>query len=379
MAYDEKATQDAVTKWQEKKAALESEIETPETEETAGTEEKDETVVSKEAIDKETPAKEPEQKEVKADAKVDVKIDDKTDATKQQAEKETAYVPNKSYSVRGKKFEFDPIFEPILKNKETEEKLRQLHVKADGVEAMQLQRDNIKKEYETINQEYSKVLPIKDLYERARTFLEKGDMDNGVKCLAASVYTAFTEEEIEAVYLLTHPEKSEDKAKVVGEMNQLRNSIDTERGYSKANEEILQKEGELINRELGFFMEQPNVKAVSEYYDKTLGRSGAFLDKVIAHGINKSKELRKSCSVSEAISDMIKEVSPFIPKNNVETPPQKKDTSPQGNVKDKIAAPQKDVDKIPDMKSTGSVSRQSKPKSIAELRKAREALEASDE
>src|SRR5574343_619183 len=170
MVFDPQTAEENVKKFNEKLAAMESEVDG--INEEVKEEEKKET--SKEAIEKET----------------------KTIPEK------SSYVPNKKYSVRGKEFEFDKDFDAIITSKEVEDKIRNLYVKADGLEAIQKQRDTLKQTLDTASKELETIAPAKALYEKASQLIEQGNIEEGAKCLTAAMLSVFSQEEIDAVYAI---------------------------------------------------------------------------------------------------------------------------------------------------------------------------------
>ena len=88
------------------------------------------------------------------------------------------YVPNKTYSVHGKTFEFDPKFHPLLKDKAAEDKLRTIMCKADGLDAVVHSRDSWKSQFEVAAKDLDTIAPARALYDKACDYLKKGDEAN---------------------------------------------------------------------------------------------------------------------------------------------------------------------------------------------------------
>src|SRR5574343_411032 len=177
MVFDPQTAEENVKKFNEKLAAMESEVDG----------------INEEVKEEEVKEPEPEKKETSKEA---IEKETKTIPEK------SSYVPNKKYSVRGKEFEFDKDFDAIITSKEVEDKIRNLYVKADGLEAIQKQRDTLKQTLDTASKELETIAPAKALYEKASQLIEQGNIEEGAKCLTAAMLSVFSQEEIDAVYAI---------------------------------------------------------------------------------------------------------------------------------------------------------------------------------
>jgi hypothetical protein len=274
-----------------------------------------------------------------------------------------AYVPNTKYSVHNKEKEFDPIFKPIITSKEVEDKIRTLHAKADGLEAVQHARDNWKNQYEEVKKEVDTIItPARMLYQRGQEYIEKGDMESAIQCITGSMKNVYTEDEILAAANLIAETKlhPESKGKVERDLRFHQDSIAQSRERETIDSQRLELESREVAAELDYFFKQPEVVKVKEVYDRIHG-DGSFFKKVGNYGHTMSLQMGKTYPAAKAIEDMVKEYAPFA-----QTQAQPVTASPQVKVQDKVVTPN-NVDKIPNLRPTASVGKKSQVSSVADL------------
>jgi hypothetical protein len=294
--------------------------------------------------------------EIKEELKEETK--EKLDDEGNLIEKIVAYEPNT-------KFEFDPIFKPIITSKEIEDKVRILHAKAEGLEAVQHARDNWKGQFEEAKQEIDTIItPARMLYQRGQEFVEKGDIESAIQCIAGSMKSVYTEDEILAAANLIAETKlnPESKGRVERDLRFHQDSIVQKRERETIDNDRIAIESEQVSRELDFFFQQPEVTKVKDVYDSIHG-DGAFFKKVGNYGHTMSLQTGKTYSVAKAIEDMLKEYSPLT--NFVSNKP-KETVSPQVKVQDRVVTPTDDG-KIPNVRATASAGKKSSVSSIADL------------
>lgn len=281
------------------------------------------------------------------------------------------YVVNKKYKVHEEEFEFDPVFDSLLTNKENEDKIRTLHAKAHGIDAVIKSRDSWKTKYDESKKEIDSITPAKTLYQRASEYSNSGDNDNAVKCLAASMTSIFTEAEIIAAATLIAESqlKPEQQAQLTRDIKFHKDAIDLEFEKSKIASNQAKIDEETVQRDITFFFAQPDVKKINDAYDNIHGK-GAFLKRVHQYGHQMSLQTGKLYPVANVIQDMVKEYKPFV--SLTSEPPAK-----PGDVKKTVVTPDKNT-KIPNPKASASVGKGGALKSLSDLDKKIEEMEASE-
>lgn len=87
-----------------------------------------------------------------------------------------AYTPDFSYKVNGEVQEFDPWIQEFVKDKETEEKIRDLYSRAGGLKKVKSERDDYRTRIDTMSQDFQKVAPVVRQYQELSGLLQKGDL-----------------------------------------------------------------------------------------------------------------------------------------------------------------------------------------------------------
>jgi hypothetical protein len=295
----------------------------------------------------------------------EVKVEEKVEGVV-EAPKVEAYVPNTKYSVHNKEKEFDPIFTPIITSKEIEDKIRTLHAKADGLEAVQHSRDTWKGQYEEVKKEVDTIItPARMLYQRGQEYIEKGDMESAIQCITGSMKNVYTEDEILAAANLIAETKlhPESKGKIERDLRFHQDSIAQSREKESIENSRLEIETKEVAQELDYFFKQPDVLKVQEVYDSIHGQ-GSFFKKVGNYGHTMSLQTGKTYPVGKAIEDMLREYTPFA---NAHVKTQTQTTvQPKVNVSERVVQPTI-TDKIPNLRPTASVGKKSQVSSVADL------------
>lgn len=303
--------------------------------------------------------------EVKEEAKDEPKVEAKTDGV--EVKEAPKYEPNKKFKVHDDEFEFDKVFDPILTSKEVEEKLRDLHAKAYGLEAVKTSRDKIKTDFDEVKKEIEQITPAKELYKKALELAEKKDYESATQCLTASILSVYTEDEVlaaaEKIAGIRIAKDPMEKARLERDILSHKENFAVSREKQSYEEKVLSMEAQLVNRDIDFISSQPDVKAISEVYDKAYGK-GSFVELVKKHGHYMSITQGKTYPVRQAFEDKMNEIKPFL-QNGTQTPAPKA----AGQTIEKVVQPNDQKDGLPNLKQSGSAGRKSKVDSVEALEK----------
>jgi hypothetical protein len=191
------------------------------------------------------------------------------------------YSPNFKYKANGEEKELDERVRGIVKDKETEEWIKKVFAKADGIEAIQQQREHIRNEYNTLRTEAEKVLAAVD----------KRDYRGALESLGVNVQDighvmqglGFSKQQIiEHAYNLAQltPEQEQAHAR----QRELENRAQQQYSANEQlNQKLYQADVQLKTFELRSTLSTPEIAPLVEAFDKHHGQ-GQFWNQVCQRG-----------------------------------------------------------------------------------------------
>lgn len=187
-----------------------------------------------------------------------------------------AYQPNFKYNVKGQEKEIDELFRSVIKDAETEKKVKELFEKADGIEHVKMDRKALKSEYDGFK---SQVIPHLEMLHKFTSLRDKGNLG------AAFTVAGITDEQV-FEYALQKLQASENP-----HMAQLyKNQQDlTLRELEQETQLQRYKQMEIQQEQAKFYQDLDNSIAafqdLASQVDQRTGKLGAFKEEVLAFGI----------------------------------------------------------------------------------------------
>lgn len=307
-----------------------------------------------------TPTPEPEPKETAPEPTPEPKTAAPEGTTAPDTTPKT-YEPNLKFKVHDQEYDMDPIFKPIITNKDIEEKVRVLHAKAQGVEVIQKARDNWKtkaEEVEKVNSQYEQI------FQKPIQLYNEGKTTEALRALAKD------EDIINAAIEIYNYQNMDPAQKAV---------IDKQKTLEMQNEEMTLREQQWlqsqatemagrVHSEMDFAISRPDIAEIVTKVDEVYG-AGYFKTKALNIGEaewNKGNRLSPIQCVQKTLDEYAPLVKRFI-QNTSSTPNPTTSTAPQ--------APKPT---IPSIKSAGSAPKKGKPATYADIDKKIEELSSSD-
>jgi len=205
------------------------------------------------------------------------------------------YKPTYKFKVKDQEKEFDEWIRPVIKDAETEKKVKDIYEKAFGLDEVKGSRDNYKSKYEEASTKFSNV--EKSLTQLSK-YVQKKD------------YNSFFE---------TLQIPKEDIAKWIYDelkYNELppeqRQAIDAQKNLARTQEEFeFQQQQyqsqvrEFGQRQLQFELSKPEVSQIASQFDQRMGRPGAFEQEVINRGAYYENVHGKTLPAHELVKELI--------------------------------------------------------------------------
>jgi len=216
------------------------------------------------------------------------------------AQDSTEYAPNYKFKVMDEEKEIDEYLRPVIKDPETEKKIRELYEKAYGLDYVKPKYESTKKEYEALQQNWNMV--SQDV-QKVGTFLKNKDF--------SSFFNAFklSDEDIfkYAMGRLEYYEMPQEKRAALdaqAQRNQEYANLMMENQQFKQAQQAEENNRFLSSLETA--VTAPHVLSISQAFDAKAGKPGAFRDAVIAHGQAQFHVLGRDLEPHEAVESLVR-------------------------------------------------------------------------
>lgn len=253
-----------------------------------------------------------------------------------------AYNPNFKYSVKGQEKEIDEMFRALVKDAESEKKVKALFEKADGIDHVKLDRDSLKKEYGGFKDQ---VVPYLQEYHKFTSLRDKGSLGAAFQVAGISDEQIF-EYALQKLELSQNPQQS----------SLYKNH--TESSLREIEMETKLQHYQMRDQQMEQYRFQSDLdsslnanKDIASGVDSKIGRIGAFKEEVIALGVFEAQR-GNVLSINDAVEAVANKYKPFMaPVNSIQTQPHQRPAT------------------IPNVGSSNVSAIKVKPKSLDDLRK----------
>lgn len=193
-----------------------------------------------------------------------------------------AYTPNLKFMVRGKELEIDKLYHGLIKDQETEKKVKELHERAYGL-------DSVKEDRARTRQELDQV---KTNYEAQNNYLNQ--MGKALRSGNAEVFFDGVGiagnralEDVVLQWALNVAQRRQNP-QAQSEYMRERQQMEQTSTYEQQVESLRVQNEELATRARTFELDQviarPEISAVARAFDERAGQPGAFRQQVIERG-----------------------------------------------------------------------------------------------
>lgn len=215
-----------------------------------------------------------------------------------------AYTPNFKFKYRGLdkndvEAELDDLFKPLVKDADTEKKIRELHEKAHGLDFVKADRDRLKSAYEPLEQKFeSQAQALTQLGQ----FVQKKDYQSFFEALR------IPKEDI-LQYALREVQLAQMDPQQRAQYEAQRQESQRAHALEMQNQQLQQQFQQLtVNQremELGGVLQRAEVAASVASFDQRMGRPGAFRDLVIQRGQYHALALGVDAPAEQVVSEVL--------------------------------------------------------------------------
>lgn len=188
------------------------------------------------------------------------------------------YTPNYKFKVLDKEQEFDEWLRPVVKDADTEKRVRELLEKAHGLEHVKAERQKFREQATNIEGQYTALSKGLDYLSG---MVEKGDLHGFFKELS------IPEDKIlqYALSRVKYREMPPEQRQQIDAQNESQQRLEY---FERANSELLNAFNEQRTQqrasELDGYLGRPEVSQAISQFDQRIGQPGAFRDEVIRRG-----------------------------------------------------------------------------------------------
>lgn len=205
-----------------------------------------------------------------------------------------AYKPNLNYKVAGQEKLFDEFLHGVVKDEETEKKLRKLYEDAEGTAFMKQDRQRV---LDAFNKVYPEYQEQQQKLERLGGFIQDGNL------AAFQRETNISDTMIlkRAQQILQHMENPQLKAQEDKEYSHL----ESMQSMQQQNQRLLAQVVQVRRNELDLIMEQPQVAAAAQAFNQRKGNPEAFKQEIIDRGSMYWNVYGQDKSAQELVSELL--------------------------------------------------------------------------
>ncbi len=267
-----------------------------------------------------------------------------------------AYTPNYKYNIMGKEHEVDEFWRGLIKDADSEKKVKDLFTKTQAFDEVKASRESLQTEYQSVRGEFDAL--DRDV-RRVMSFLNAGDLDNffgSLKIPENKVYD-WVAKRLEAA------QNPEALRSLESQAQERARAFDLEQERSSLEHRYQEQAVQARATQLDLMLSRPDISAAASAWDSRAGQVGAFRDLIISEAQNAYFTQNQDLSAEQAVSMVMQKYGKFLGDG---TQPQV--VTPQapapGTAAPQVAA--KPV--IPAVQGRGTSPIKKSPKSLDDLR-----------
>lgn len=217
-----------------------------------------------------------------------------------------AYVPNLKFKVLDQEKEFDEWLKPVVKDKETEDKVRDLLTKSHGLSKIKTERDQLRTEFDSYKNMVSKeATPVVQQYQKLNTIAGESRQtgDWGPFFHAAQIpLQSIIRWAADTVVRLEKDPNYLSQSQSTWKTHSNLNNLQTEN--ERLRQEMESVQTQRTEMELEYSLKTPETQNFAEAFDARMGTPGAFRNEVIRRGALIEMSEKRVASPQEIVEEM---------------------------------------------------------------------------
>lgn len=272
-----------------------------------------------------------------------------------QVEAKPAWALNPKFKVLDKEHEFDEFIRPVIKDAETEKKVRELYEKAYGIEPIKADRQSLR---EQLAEEKQRSAERDRGLEVLSSYIQNDDLDSFFEA------TNIPKSKV-LKYALELVQREQWTPEQKAAWQQQRDTAARVTEYEQQNQQLMERQQQLMVQqrefELSTVLARPDITQIAQAYEAGMGTPGAFREFVINIGqafAARGQDIPAEQAVNEAVKHL-RAMNPSLGQTAAQ---------PQGQATPGVVMPnQKPV--IPNIQGRGTSPVRSTVKSLDDIKK----------
>lgn len=244
-----------------------------------------------------------------------------------------AYTPNYKFKVHDEEKEIDELFRGLIKDQETEKKVREFHEKAFGLDVQKPKFEKLKTEFQAVNEKYTN---IDNSLKQLSSYVRENDLGSFFEAvnIPKEMVFSFVKKELEKMGAPPEQRAQMEEFERIRKEN-LALKQQTESLSSRFESESLQAKV----MELDTALARPDVAQMSALYEAKVGKKGAFKDAVIERGLLVYHTTGQQIPVAQAVQETLAQWTPFLQQGQPAAPVAQAPKATLPNVGGRSASP----------------------------------------
>lgn len=279
-----------------------------------------------------------------------------------------AFSPNFKYKALLQEKEIEEFWRPLIKDADSEKKVKDFMSRIDGFDFVKSSRDKIEKQFESLNTDYQNQSKI---VNQVQDSLSKGDLNSVFRQLGVNKESIFkwTQEQLQMMELPPEQRKAyEDAENLRIQQSQMQEQM------SQYKEMYEQQAVQARTMQLDYVLSRPEIAQTSHNWDTLQGQPGAFRDLVIQEAQAAYYQSGRDLSAEQAAQLVMRKFGKVMTMSGSQQAPQAQATSSQTpQVINQQAKPV-----IPNINGKGTAPIKKVPKSLDDLKRMQKELAAQE-
>lgn len=269
-----------------------------------------------------------------------------------------AFTPNWKYKAFGKEKEIDEFWRPLVKDPDSEKKVKDIFTKADAFE-------DLKSRYEFTQKDYQEVLTEHQALDRdvrkVMKFKADGDYENFFQALRIPDQDIFNYVQ-KRLDLMNLPPEQRQALEMQSKERQRLYELEEQNQYLEQTYQTQAVQARTM--QLDSVLSRPDISSAASAWDSKTGQLGSFRDLVIEEGQKAFYTTGQDLPVEHVVNMVVQKFGKFLETPQASTP-NFQTQQPQSAAPQVVAAP-KPV--IPNLNGRGTSPVKRSPKSLDELK-----------
>jgi len=211
----------------------------------------------------------------------------------------TQYEPNYKFNVKDQEMEFDEWSRGLIKDKDTEEKFRDVFTKAYALDGIKESREKLQGEYESVHSHYKE---INDSINILRDHVGNRDFDSFLKALniPKEWVQQWMYQDLQRGQLPAEQQAQYDQG-----LQARREAAELRRTNEQLTAQQEQMQRQAVEAELQAELQAPEVNQFMRDFDARKGQVGAFRETLRAYAIGQYHATGRDLTAKEAIGELM--------------------------------------------------------------------------